>query len=198
MGEARRRSTTLTPQHESDLITSAETLTAITFYHFTNAINFIGVEGVAELARCAREGGAPKIVGAGSILDVGLTPASDLKDEWHTHIPLPPCIWLTDHPADRPGMRWILRRDRELRLTLSIPRFDRRLWRWRDFLHSYFTGTYTKRKYRFQEDNNVFVFFGQILPHRIRAAEPVKPLTEEDWAAREAVFYAGLGGPGAS
>jgi hypothetical protein len=60
MGEARRRSATLTAAHERDLITSAEELTAITFYHFTDTVNFIGPEGVAELERCDREGGAQK------------------------------------------------------------------------------------------------------------------------------------------
>jgi hypothetical protein len=95
-------------------------------------------------------------------------------------------------------MKWILRRDRELRLTLAIPRFDRRLWRWSDFLYSYFSGTYRKTKYSFEEDNNVFVFFGRLPPHRITAVEPVEPVTEAAKAAREARFYAGLGGPGAS
>jgi hypothetical protein len=91
---------------------------------------------------------------------------------------MPPCVWLTNDPADDPTAWWISRHKADFKLTISISDTDRRLWRWTKYFvknRANVTDFARAKALAAKElDDRVYVYFGVIAPGRIKGVEPVR------------------------
>jgi hypothetical protein len=130
---------------------------------------------LTSVAALVGNGGSIEAAARGSILDVGLLPATTNDYDHLLRSPLPPCVWLTSDPempddfCTRHGAR----------ISVAIPSADRPLVHWPKYARKHDAGIVEAQAaadvpaVAHRAAAQFYVYFGQVALDRFRAVESI-------------------------